>query len=139
MGPNCLLGRSSSLIPRIRSIQWHPNRVTHAFIDLCNEIDFSGLGCAICAGFAATRLLAGGCAASIRSLAGWVTPTSPRRSTSTDTSSNHPMSPLPRFSARCSMVQSERRNLGPHRIADSSAVGGRSSLPARLSRSMRSP
>ncbi|MGO9596558.1 MAG: tyrosine-type recombinase/integrase, partial [Isosphaeraceae bacterium] len=42
------------------SVPWRPNRVTHAFIHLCNEVDVSGVRLHDLRHFAATRLLAAG-------------------------------------------------------------------------------
>jgi integrase len=42
------------------SVPWRPNRVTHAFIHLCDEVDVSGVRLHDLRHFAATRLLAAG-------------------------------------------------------------------------------
>jgi integrase len=42
------------------SVPWRPNRVTHAFIHLCSEVDVSGVRLHDLRHFAATRLLAAG-------------------------------------------------------------------------------
>ena len=42
------------------SVPWRPNRVTHAFVHLCNEVDVSGVRLHDLRHFAATRLLAAG-------------------------------------------------------------------------------